>query len=174
MFRDTRNINVKVLSWLLLAITLANLHYVCTFLYVDVLHLNKNFIFEFRNISFNLYWRDVFLFYDAPKEVCLDIQYYFFLLGDRCRDAIIAYLLYSAIVALSTYWHTIHRHSKIYHRIQLFAKVYVFVQIYSLINYILCMGQFMHGLPILIYTICVLFIFFIRLKDGRIVIKPEL
>lgn len=174
MFRDQKNINIKVLSWLLLAIIAANAHHLCTFIFLDVLHLNREIIFEVASFKTTYYIKDVFPFYDAPNDVHLDIQYYLFLVGDRIRDCIVAYLLYSSIFALATFWHTVHRYSTIYRRIQLFTKAYLFVQIFGLVNYLLSMGQFFRGLPILIYTICVFTIFFIRWTGARLEIKAEL
>ncbi len=175
------------MSWLLLAIVVANMHHLCTFIYLDVLHLNKiididlggKYIlsgYEFDIPLINIYWiiRDIFPFYNAPENINLDIQYYVFLVGDRMRDAIVAYLLYSSILALATYWHTVHQYSKLYHRIQVFSKVYLFVQIYGLFSYILCMGQFLRGVPILFYSICVFIIFFVRKTNKGWLVKAEL
>lgn len=174
MFRDQKNILVRVVSWLLLAIFCSHMHYLFYFITLDVMHLDKVVHFSTRYFEVDYLIRDIFPFFNAPADTHLDIQYYFFLVGMRLTVLILAYLLVSALGALSTFMQITAKGVKIYKRVHLFTKLYFCVQLFNVLSYILFAGQFLHGLPLLVYLLCVLSIFFVRKTDEGYIIKPEL
>jgi len=170
MFRDQKNINIRVLGWLLVAIFASNMHYLCYFIDLDVLHIDLKLTLLGRE------WiiKDVFPMYNAPKGAILGIQNYLFFVGTRIAHAILAYLLLSAIGALSTLMRITVRGFDIYRRVYFFTKVYLFVQLYNLLAYLLFGGQFLHGLPMLVYIGCVAAIFFVRRSGGKWEFRAEI
>lgn len=173
MFKDQKNINIRVIGWLLLAIFAAHMHYLCVFIYFDIYHID--YFVDLSFIGLKGFWiNDIFPFFNAPKNVHLDVQYYLYFIGMRLNTCILAYLLLSAVKTLNVLMDTIVRRFNFYQKIYLFIKVYLLVQIYSLLNYILFAGQFLKGVPLLVYGVLVLLIFFVHKGEAGWRIRAEL
>lgn len=174
MFRDQKNINVRVVSWLLLAIFTSNMHYLFIFVSWDVMHINYHIPVNLFGNNWVYVIQDFFPFWNAKASQHLDIQWYFFLVGLRFTNIILSYLLLSAIGALSTLMSITVFGMDIYKRVYLLTKIYLFVQLYNLLSYLLVAGQFFHGWPLLFYVVAVILIFFVKKTEGGYVIKAEI
>lgn len=158
----------------MVAIFASNMHYLCHFIYLDILHINYALELSFLGKEIKWVIEDVFPLYDASPGVKLNIQMYFYFIGSRITNAILAYLLLSAIGALSTLMRITVKGMDIYRRVHFFTKVYLFVQLYNLLAYLLFGGQLFHGLPLVVYIIFISTIFFIRKTDNKWEFKGQL
>lgn len=156
MLRDQKNINRKVVAWLLLCVYVGAMHYLAYTSNLDVLHINKTY--QVSRFSFTV--KDVFLFYDAPPQVRLNIQWHLNSLGGHLKDFMHAYLIYALykVIKLVIDWYS-PKQLRVYKQVHLFTAVYLFYQLYNLLSYLLCAGQFLHGYPLAVYSMAVVLIF---------------
>lgn len=172
MFRDIKNINVRVFKWLLTAIIAANFYYLFNFVDLDVFNVNA-FLTLNTNKESSFFIKDFFLFYDAETKDSLQMQNYMALVGSKIVIIIISYLLKSALFRLNMLMELSGGGSKVYKKSYLLTRFYFFAQIYNLFAYILFANQ-VNGLPLLVYCVVIFRIFFLKKENDYWIIKPEL
>lgn len=162
MFTDVKNINVRLVVWLLVAACVRPLHYLFYHFDLDVMHLNKVFTFHYGNLDMQVRVKDLFLLYDAPKGVKFDIAYYLYELSLNLIIIILSYTNYFQYKFIRSIAEKAPKNVVIYWQSFNIVKIFLLLMTYYCLSYILYKGQFLHGVPLGLFLIAVSFVLYFR------------